>query len=147
MKIIFVCHGSICRSPAAEMLFRQEAERRGVSSLFEVSSKALSSEEISNPIYPPMKRELIKQKVKLYPHESYWLTQKELDDCDYLFYMDYENKRRLERYFHNLSKCLPVFYFSPGIVEIEDPWYSGNYSLVVEELRQCVKDILDNILK
>ena len=146
IRIIFVCHGSICRSPAAEMLFRQEAQRRGVSHLFEVSSFALSGEELGNPIYPPMKRELLSQGVPLHPHVSDWLTQEKLDRADHLFYMDEENLRRLQRFFTRTEKCLPVFAYTEGLTEIEDPWYSGNYSKVVEELKSCVSDIIDHLL-
>lgn len=145
-KVIFVCHGSICRSPAAEMIFREEIRLTHRESEFEVTSLALSSEEIGNDIYPPMRKSLISHKIPLHPHKARRLTQNDLEECDYLFYMD-ESNRRILSYLVNdeHNRCKPVSFFTSSIGEIEDPWYSDRYDFVVEELKQCVKDILRNI--
>ena len=142
-KIIFVCHGSICRSPAAEMIFRNEIKLANREHEFEVTSLALSNEEIGNEIYPPMKKCLTSHKIPLYPHRARRLTQEDLDGCDYLFYMDISNKRILSNLVNDKNnKCKPIFYYTSSIYEIEDPWYSDRYDLVVDELKQCIKDIL-----
>ena len=146
IRVLFVCHGSICRSPAAEAIFKQEAKKRGRAGEFECASLALSDEEIGNDIYPPMKRELTRQGIPFERHYARRLTQRDLDGCDYLFYMDSSNARRLAWLVHDpkgISK--PVFAYSPTIDEIEDPWYSGRYELVVQQLVRCVNDILDHI--
>lgn len=145
-KIIFVCHGSICRSPAAEMIFRKEIAKAGREGEFEVTSLALSNEEIGNSIYPPMRNCLISYGIKIYPHIARRLTQKDLDECETLFYMDASNRRILSYLINDTNnKCKPVFYYSSGIDEIEDPWYSDRYDLVVKQLTQCIKDILKNL--
>ncbi|MCQ2087911.1 MAG: low molecular weight phosphotyrosine protein phosphatase [Bacilli bacterium] len=142
-KVIFVCHGSICRSPAAEMIFRNEIKKAHRENEFEVTSMALSNEEIGNGIYPPMRNCLYSFGIPMVQHVSRRLTQKDLDDCDYLFYMDDSNKRILSYLINDIdNKCKPVFYYTPHILEIEDPWYSDRYDLVVKELTECIKDIL-----
>lgn len=139
MKIIFVCHGSICRSPAAEFVFKM------LNKDHEVISRALSHEEIGNDIYPPMKKELINKDIPFSFHPATYLTDKEFQECDYLFYMDEENKYLLNRRFGNNKKILPIHQFTPSIDEIEDPWYTGRYNKVLSEITLCVKDIIKNI--
>lgn len=146
VKIIFVCHGSICRSPAAEMIFRQEIQARGIVDKYEVTSLALSNEEIGNDIYPPMKIALRENGIPFTKHSARRLTQRDVDWCDHLFYMDGSNMRILSYLIKDPSnKCKPVFEYSNNIFEIEDPWYSDNYQLVIDELRQCIRDILSNL--
>ncbi len=145
-KIIFVCHGSICRSPAAEFIFKDETKRRGLENEFSSTSLALSNEEIGNGIYPPMERTLIQKGITIYPHTSRRLTQEDLDECDYLFYMDNSNKRILSYLVNDKkNKCKPLFFYTPSINEIEDPWYSDRYGKVFDEIKECINDILLNI--
>ena len=139
MKIIFVCHGSICRSPAAEMIFKYLNKEH------EVISRALSYEEIGNDIYPPMKRELRSRGIPFAVHHAKHLTNEDIEWCDYLFYMDEENKYLLERKFLPSHKFLPIYYFTPSINEIEDPWYTDRYEKVVTQITTCIKDIIKNI--
>ncbi len=145
-KIIFVCHGSICRSPAAEFIFKDEIKRRGLENEFSVTSLALSNEEIGNDVYPPMERMLIQKGVSIYPHSSRRLTQKDLDGCDYLFYMDNSNKRILSYLVNDKdNKCKPISFYTQSIEEIEDPWYTDRYGKVVDEIKECINNILFNI--
>lgn len=139
MNIIFVCHGSICRSPAAEMIFKS------LSNKHEVISRALTFEEIDNDIYPPMKRELSRCSIPFTRHYATYLTKEDFDWCDVLFYMDEENRYMLERRFGKSTKILPIYHYSKDIFEIEDPWYTGNYEKVVKQITTCIKDILQNI--
>ena len=145
-RILFLCLGSICRSPAAEMLFRLECKKRGIENEYEVTSLALSSEEEGNPIYPPMKRELFSRGIPLYPHTSRKVTQKDLEEADEIFYMDGDNLRRIS-YLFSLpeGKAKPIFAYTERIYEIEDPWYTGRYAKVVDEIQTCVQDILDHL--
>ena len=139
MKIIFVCHGSICRSPAAEMIFKTLCDK------YDVISRALSHEEIGNDIYPPMKKELTNRGIPFTRHYASYLTDKEFADADYIFYMDSSNQYLLKRRFGESQKTLPIFHFTEGIYEIEDPWYTDNYKKVVDQITTCVKDIIKNI--
>ena len=138
-KIIFVCHGSICRSPAAEMIFKMFSKEH------EVISRALTYEEIGNDIYPPMKRELERRGIPFTRHYATYLTATDFEWCDYIFYMDVENRFMLVKRFGESDKIQPIFSFTNSVREIEDPWYTGNFKKVVDQITTCVKDIIENI--
>ena len=139
MKILFVCHGSICRSPAAKMIFKSLTNEH------EVISRALTTEEIGNDIYPPMKKELARRGIPFTLHHAQYISLDDFESSDYVFYMDVENHYMLVRRFGESKKILPVFHFSKGITEIEDPWWTGNFKKVVDQLTTCIKDIIENI--
>lgn len=139
MKILFVCHGSICRSPAAEMIFKF------LNSEHEVFSRALTHEEIGNDIYPPMKRELERRGISYTRHHAAYISLDDFEKSDYVFYMDAENRFMLTRRFGESDKVLPIFHFTNDIYEVEDPWYTGNYKKVVDQITTCIEDIIKNI--
>ena len=138
-NIIFVCHGSICRSPAAMMILKMLSDKHIV------KARALTYEEIGNDIYPPMKKELLKRGVPLEKHEAHYISFDDYNWADYIFYFDRENRFMLARRFGDSDKILPIFHFTNEVTEIEDPWYTGNYQKVVTQITTCVKDILKNI--
>ena len=147
-RIIFVCLGNICRSPAAEYIFKSEIKSLNLDGEFEVISRATSYEEVGNDIYPPMKRELIKNQIPLGRHSATRITQKDYDWADYIFYMEETNKRNLDYILTDTRNIIkPIYYFTPSVNRIEDPWYSDRYELVVSQIKQCINDILNNILK
>ena len=144
--IIFVCHGSICRSPAAAFMARKYLKELGREDEFKVLIRATSSEEIGNDVYPPMKRELFRRGVPLYPHAATRIRQIDYDNADYIFYMDFENKYSLMRQIDDYKSILcPINKWTNSITEIEDPWYTGRYRLVCDEIEKCLKDIFANI--
>ena len=99
-KIIFVCHGNICRSPASEIIFNLKARESNLN--FYSVSFALSDEEISNDIYPPMKTCLKNNGISFSKHEARKLTQEDIDSSFLLFYMDKSN----ERFFFQIIKLI-----------------------------------------
>ena len=141
-KIIFVCHGNICRSVAAEFIAKQLLKEKNNQQIT-VISRATSREEIGNDIYPPMKKALLRHGVPFEHHEAKQISQEDYEWADEIYYMDKNN-------FHYLSYLLddhkriiyPISKYSPFIQEIDDPWYTGEYDLVINEITQCVKDIL-----
>lgn len=145
-KIIFVCHGSICRSPAAEMIAKHYLKQIGRDNEFLVTSLAVSFEEYGNDIYPPMKRELFSRGIPMDRHSANRISQKDYDEADYVFYMDDSNLRYLKSMLnHPYNKLFPINVYSKNIPYIEDPWYSDRYALVVDEITECIKDIFNNI--
>lgn len=140
-KIIFVCHGNICRSVAAEYIMKS------LTNNYVIVSRATSYEEIGNDIYPPMKRELLKNNIHFGRHYATRIDYKDYESSDYIFYMDDENRYMLERMFPNSNKIYPIYKYSKNIFEIEDPWYTGRFDLVVSQIKECIKDILANIDK
>ena len=89
-KILFVCHGNICRSPGAELLLREMANRAGLLSSFEISSAATSSEEIGNPIYPPMRAVLEERGLDCSRHRARRVRRSDYDAYDLIIGMDEE---------------------------------------------------------
>ena len=138
-KIIFVCHGNICRSPAAEYIMKSLTKD------FEICSRATSFEEIGNDIYPPMKKELFQNSIPFNKHYATRITREDFENADYIFYMDGENEYALNRMFGQSNKIMPIYKFTPNISEIEDPWYSDRFDLVVRQITTCIKDIIKNI--
>ena len=138
-KIIFVCHGNICRSPVAEYIMKKYTND------YIVLSRATSFEEIGNDIYPPMKRVLNQYHIPFDRHYAKRIDYSDFNDADYIFYMDDENKYSLIRMFGESNKILPIYNYSVGIKEIEDPWYTGRFDLVYRQIEQCIKDIISNI--
>lgn len=144
IRLIFVCHGNICRSPAAECIARESIKRRGLSRLIEVSSKAVSLEEIGNDIYPPMKRALSKEGIPFSPHEAARINQRDYDEADAVYYMDESNRRILSYLIRDHKGALiPFTAYVHSVSEIEDPWYSGRYDLVVRQIKEGVEALLD----
>lgn len=139
-NIIFVCHGSICRSPAAEYILKFLDDR------FNVKSRAISYEEIGHDIYPPMKKALKEANIPFECHHATYITNTDYDWADYIFYMDEENRYHLNRLFPNSDKVKPIYCFTPSIKEIEDPWYTSRYDLVIAELKVCIKDIISHLI-
>ena len=145
-NIIFICHGNICRSPAAEFIAKDYLKNHHRESEFNIISQAVSLEEIGNDIYPPMKNELRKQSVPFSYHASSLITQKDYEWADYVFYMDSSNLKRLHYYIQDTKNTLfPIYFYTKDVSEIEDPWYTGRYELVVKQIKKCIKDIFDNI--
>ena len=146
-NIIFVCHGNICRSPAAALIMKRLLQRYNLEEDFFVLSRATSLEEIGNDIYPPMKRALYNKEIPFFEHHAQRISKEELDKADYVFYMDALNKRYLERLFGELpDKCQIITKYSENIDYIDDPWYTGQFDEVVNQLEECCEDIITKLL-
>ncbi|MDY6429803.1 MAG: low molecular weight protein-tyrosine-phosphatase [Bacilli bacterium] len=138
-NIIFVCHGNICRSPAAEFVMKSLTDK------FSVISRATSYEEIGNDIYPPMKRALNYANIPFSRHSASRITKEDHDWADIIFYMDEENEYSLRWMFPSSIKIFPIFAYTSGLFSIEDPWYTGRYEKVLNQITRCVKDIISNL--
>lgn len=142
LKICFVCHGNICRSPMAEFLFRKMVEESGRGGEFEIASKATSSEEIScgrgNPVYPPVREILEKEGIDCRKKRASLLQREDYDKYDYLIGMDERNRQNMLRIFggdpDNKIRLLLSFTDHPG--DVADPWYTRDF-------QKCHEDILD----
>ena len=142
MNIIFVCHGNICRSVAAEYI----AKYLDKDHHHNIISRATSFEEIGNDLYPPMKQTLTQEGIPFDIHHATRINQKDYDWVDIIFYMDDEYKWSLDRIVHDTKgKIKPIYQYTPDIYEIEDPWYTRNFQKVVTQIKRCVLDILENI--
>ena len=147
ITIIFICHGNICRSPAAEWIMKHLLQSYSLEEDFFVLSRATSLEEIGNDIYPPMKRALHNKQIPFYEHHAKRITLDELEKADYIFYMDTLNKGYLERLFGKLpEKCQIITKYSKYLPYIDDPWYTGQFDEVVDQITECCENIITELL-
>lgn len=133
IKVMFVCHGNICRSPMAEYVFRDLAEKAGRGAEFYVRSSAVSAEEIwgeiGNPIYPPVKKILNGLGIECDEKRAEQLTVKHGEEYDYIFCMDLSNVRKAKqivgsRYENKVVRLLDFV----GIGgDVADPWYTRDF--------------------
>ena len=139
IKILFVCHGNICRSPMAEFVMKDLVAKAGRSGKFHIAPAAVSREEIGNPVYPPARRELQKHGIACHGHAAHQITQAELDNYDMIYYMDASNARYLRRLFGEMAaKCQPLL----GR-DVADPWYTGDFSATWNDIVEGCTRILE----
>ena len=101
IKVLFVCHGNICRSPMAEFVMKDLVKKAGISDRVHIASAAVSREEIGNPVYPPARRELQRHGIECHGHAAHQITRRELEEYDKIYYMDARNARYLKRLFRS----------------------------------------------
>ena len=144
MKILFVCHGNICRSSSAEYIFKFLLKQNGLDSIHECDSAATSSEEIGNDIYPPMKRVLLSHNIPIVRHYAKKMKREDYDNFDLILCMDEENMWGLNRIVEDTEN---KFFILPKYVgldyEIEDPWYTGRYELVYNQIYNCLERLIE----
>ena len=129
VKILFVCHGNICRSPMAEFVMKDLTEKAGVAARFHIASAATSREEIGNPVYPPARRKLAEHGIACSGHAARQLTRQDYDDYDLLIGMDQANLRNMRRICggdpDDKIHLLLDYTDRPG--DVADPWYTGDF--------------------
>ena len=139
VKVLFVCHGNICRSPMGEYILKDMVKKAGLESHFQIASAAVSREEIGNPVYPPARRELARHGISCDGHAAHQITRRELEEYDAIFYMDGSNARYLQRMFGaDAGKCRPLL-----DREVADPWYTGDFSRTWNDITEGCKAIME----
>ncbi len=139
-KVLFVCHGNICRSPMAQYVFQDMVNKAGLKDQFQIASCAASREEIGNPVYPPARRELNSHGIACDGHCARQITQADVDSFDHIFYMDSYNQRRLGRMFPGETKFRP---FLPR--DVADPWYTGDFTQTWLDICEGCEKILEEL--
>ena len=139
IKILFICHGNICRSPMGEFVLKDMVKKAGLSDRFEIASAAVSREEIGNPVYPPARRELQKHGIRCDGHAAHQITRRELDYYDRIYYMDASNARWLRRLFGaDAEKCRPLL-----DRDVADPWYTGDFTATWNDIVEGCEAIME----
>ena len=138
-KILFVCHGNICRSPMGEYVLKDMVKKAGKEGEFEIDSAAVSREEIGNPVYMPARRELERHGVSCGGHRARQVTVADYRHFDRIYYMDASNARYLSRMLPaDPDKIRPLL---PR--DVADPWYTGNFAATWEDITQGCRKIME----
>ena len=141
-KILFVCHGNICRSPMAEFVMKDLAAKASRSGDFRIASAAVSREEIGNPVYPPARRELQQHGIRCDGHAARQVTMADYHHYDRIYYMDASNKRWLDRMLpRDPDKIRPLL-----SRDVADPWYTGDFAQTWADIVEGCRKIMEEFV-
>ena len=144
-KVLFVCHGNICRSPMAEFIFKALVKARGLEGRYHIESAAVSTEEIGNPIYPPAKRCLSQHGVWFDPEKrARQVTPADYDRFDLLICMDASNLRWIRRIIPEdpEGKIRLMMSFAHSGRDVADPWYTGDFEQTFQDVLEACEAML-----
>lgn len=147
IKILFVCHGNICRSPMAEFLLKHMVKEKGIAGQFQIASAATSTEEIGNPVHYGTRRKLAQYGISVTGKTAIRMQKRDYDSYDYLIGMDDANIRNMCRIAggdpdHKICKLLE---FAGSTRDIADPWYTGNFDETYDDILEGCKALLKQL--
>lgn len=147
-KILFICHGNICRSTMAQFVFADMIKRRRVDHLFIVDSAATSREEIGNPPHHGTVRKCREKGVPVLTHYATQMTKQDYDHYDYLIGMDSWNIRNMMRILGQdpAGKVHKLLEFAGSDADIADPWYTGDFEATYQDVVRGCEALLNEIL-
>ena len=147
-KIIFLCHGNICRSPMAEYVFLDMVKKRGLSDVLTAESSATSTEEIGNDIHHGTKRILDKYSIPYRRREATQLSRSDYAKYDLFVGMDSANIRNIHRIFGSdpENKVVKLLDFTSG-ADVADPWYTGNFEVTYRDVTVGCTALIEYLLK
>lgn len=151
MRIMFVCHGNICRSPMAEFIFMNMVYEKRLGCRFSAESRATSTEEIygdiGNPVYPPAKAELKKHGISCEGKYAAQLKREDYDSYDLFIGMDSANIRNMHRILGGdpNGKIHKLLSFTGSDRDVADPWYSGRFDVAYKDIYDGCKALLDSL--
>ncbi|MGI6028491.1 MAG: low molecular weight protein-tyrosine-phosphatase [Candidatus Heteroscillospira sp.] len=148
-KILFICHGNICRSPMAEFVMKKLVQDAGLSEQFEISSAATSTEEIGNPVYPPARRKLAEHGIDCSGKTARQLKNNDYETYDLLIGMDNANLRNMYRIcggdFADKMHLLMKFTDRPG--DVADPWYTDDFEATWQDVLEGCQGLLTELIR
>ena len=156
-RILFVCHGNICRSPMAEYIFKHLVRQAGLEDRFEIASAGVSNEEEGNDIYPPAKLKLREHGIPYGAHRAHELTREEYEYYDKIICADYNNLTYLPRIGHvNYDDIMD--YYDPGDKaslmmqwadeqrDVSDPWYTRDFNAAYRDIYRACEAIIKSYI-
>ena len=147
IKVLFICHGNICRSPMAEFLFRDIVSKEGLSDQIYVASAATTTEEIGNPVHRGTVQKLAQYHISTAGKTARQITKQDYITYDYLICMEKQNLREIKRILPQDPEgkicCLLDFTSSPG--DIADPWYTGNFDVTYDDISRGLEGLLSHL--
>ena len=143
-RILFICHGNICRSPMAEFIMKDLVKKAGLEAQFHIESAATSTEEIGNPVYPPARRKLVEHGIDCTGKTARQLTNSDYDKFDLLIGMDRANLRNMHRIcggnFASKLHLLMDYTDRPG--DVADPWYTDDFETTWRDVLDGCRGLL-----
>ena len=150
-KIMFVCHGNICRSPMAEFIMKDLVKKAGREREFVIASSATSTEEIwgdiGNPVYPPAKRELLRHGLSCEGKRAVQIKKSDYEKWDHILCMDSKNLRNLYRIFGGDpdGKVRKLMSLTGSDADVSDPWYTGDFEGVYNDILKGCQALMEEI--
>ena len=148
VKMLFICHGNICRSPMAEFVMKDLVQKAGLDGQLAIASAATSTEEIGNPVYPPARRKLAEHGIRCDGKRARQLRRDDYTRYDLLIGMDRANVRNMERICggdpEGKLHLLLEYTARPG--EVADPWYTGDFQATWEDVEAGCTGLLQSLL-
>ncbi len=159
IKILFICHGNICRSTMAQYVLQHMVDTAGISEQFYIDSAATSYEEIGNGVHHGTRRKLKREGIYCGDHRARHMELSDYDNFDYIIGMDTANIRNLNRFYNNdpkgkiykivgkdeENKIYQLMDFSNQPRNIADPWYTGNFDVTYEDVVRGCEGLLKTI--
>ncbi len=151
IRIMFVCHGNICRSPMAEFVLKKMVSERGMADQFYIASSATSTEEIwggvGNPVYPPAKAELAKHGISCEGKRAVQLTRADYDKYDLFIGMDSANIRNMHRMLGGdpQGKIRKLMDYTDRGGDVADPWYTRRFDVTYADVLAGCEGLLDTL--
>lgn len=148
-KILFVCHGNICRSPMAEFVMKELVNRRGMAEVFHIESCATSTEEIGNPVYPPARKKLAEYGISCAGKTARQMTKDDYENFDYIVAMDRFNLRNMKRFVGDdpMGKVSLLLDYTNHPGDVADPWYTGDFDATYRDVSEGCCGLLDQLEK
>lgn len=146
IRILFICHGNICRSTMAEMIFKDMVRKENLESQICIDSMGTSREELGNPVHPGTRRKLAQVGIPCSDHRATQMTKGDYDRFDYLIVMDRNNIRNLMRIIGDDPErkvSMLLDYAGREGQSIADPWSTGNFDITYDDVVEGCKGLMD----
>ena len=147
IKVLFLCHGNICRSPMGEFVMKDLVQKAGLQTAFHIESAATSTEEIGNGVYPPARRKLTEHGISCSGKTARQLRRDDYPKWDYLVGMDEANRRNMNRICGGdpEGKISLLLDHTPRPREVADPWYTGDFERTWRDILEGCTALLEEI--
>ena len=147
IKVLFVCHGNICRSPMAEFVFRDMVKKKGLEQRITIASAATSTEEIGNEVHPGTKRILGSKGISTQGKRAIQMTRLDYDTYDYIIAMDQSNIVNIHKMFgaDRNNKVAKLLDYTNKARDIADPWYTGDFEQTYEDVYEGCEAFLEEL--